>query len=130
MCLFNFVSTKILVSLTLAQYRVHCRKQKSGEFSQHIQPPFSKNSLPLSSRSRLPKQHRTRQKAGVTTILHWRQSLRRNIHVSPNYGKCTHRNVILQEVFSNPGLSQQHNKISRNRPPTTLSQREIQKSIT
>ena len=50
--------------------------------------------------------------------------LRKNIHGSPNHGKCTHRNVILQEVLSNPGLSQQHSEIS---PPTTLSQREIQK---
>ena len=54
MCLSHFVSTKILVSLTLARSRVPCRKQNSGEFSQHIQPPFSKDSLLQSSKSRSP----------------------------------------------------------------------------
>ena len=79
-------------------------------------------------RTRVQSPNRQRQHcSSVTTILHWRQSLRRNIHGPPNYGKFTHRNVVLQEVLSNPGLSQQHSEISRQHPPTTPCQREIQK---
>ena len=50
-------------------------------------------------------EHRPRQKAGITALLHWRQSLRRNNHGSHNEGKRLHRNVILQEVLSNPRFS-------------------------
>ena len=100
MCLSNFVSTKILVSLTLARSRAHCRKQNSDDFLQHTQPPTSKNSPHQSSKSKSPTAALFRSGSRCYYDSSLAASLRRNIHGPPNYGKRTHREMSFFKKYS------------------------------
>ena len=94
-----------------------------------IQPPFSKNSLPGVQSPNCQWQHRSSEGGSLVTILYRQQSLRRDIHGSPDNGERTHWNSVLQEKLCYLRPSQQHSQNPGHHPQNTTCQQEIQKLL-